>query len=160
MESGCRLWVFNAKVIAYFGIALPLYSHNWLIALVLSLGTHWETAFGGVPLSPSVILVCREQDCLRQRLLAIRTFFIRSRTFLPPQHGPWAWYEMSQVYQILWLHNCPLKPCCLVPRTKRRVLMSSGSCRGLSSPVLDECQGLFARPRHAPGVSVYGASPH
>ena len=67
---------------------------------------------------------------------------------------------MSQGYQILWPHNSPSKPCCLVPRTKRRVLMSLGSCRGLSSPILDECQGLFACLRHTPSVSVYGASPH
>ena len=68
-------------------IALPLFSHGCLIALVLSLGTLWETDLGGVLLSPSMILVCREQDCPRQRLLAIRTFFVRLQTFLPPRHG-------------------------------------------------------------------------
>ena len=46
------MWAFNAEVTAYPGIALPLYSHDCLIALVLSLGTLWETAFGGMPLSP------------------------------------------------------------------------------------------------------------
>ena len=88
MESGGQLWVFNAEVTTYPGIAPPLYSHDCLIALVHSLRTLWETALGGVLLSPSVISVCREQDCPRQRLLAVWTFFVRSRTFLPPRCGP------------------------------------------------------------------------
>ena len=62
---------------AYLEIAPPLYSHGCLITLVLSLGTLWETALGGVPLSPSVISVFREQDCPRQRLLVVWTFFVR-----------------------------------------------------------------------------------
>ena len=50
---------------------------------MLSLGTLWETALGGVPLPPSVISVCREQDCPRQRLLAVRTFsFVIGHFFL------------------------------------------------------------------------------
>ena len=63
-------------------------------------------------------------------------------------------------YQILWAHNSPSKPCCLASRTERRVLMSSGFHHGLSSLVLRECQGLFACPRHALGVSVYKACIH
>ena len=63
--------VFNAEVTVYPGIAPPLYSHGCLIALVLSLGTVWETALGGVLLSPFVISVCQEQDCPRQRLLIV-----------------------------------------------------------------------------------------
>ena len=90
---------------AYPGIAPPLYSHGRLIALVLSLGTLWEIALGGVLLSPSVISICREQDCPRQRLLAVWTFFVRSRTFLPPRCGPWASYENGQGCQILWPHS-------------------------------------------------------
>ena len=54
----------------------------------------------------------------------------------------------------------PSKPCCLAPQTERRVLMSLGSRHGLSSPVLRECQGLFACPRHAPSISVYKARCH
>ena len=65
------MWVFNAEVIAYLGIALPLYSHDCLIVLVISLGTLWETALGGVPLSPSMILVYEGQDCPRRRPLAV-----------------------------------------------------------------------------------------
>ena len=90
---------------AYPGIALPLYSHGRLIALVLSLGTLWEIALGGVLLSPSVILVCWEQDCPRQRHLAVWTFFVRPWTFLPLQRGPWAWYEMGRGCQSLQPHN-------------------------------------------------------
>ena len=59
-------------------IAPPPYSHSWLIALVLSLGTLWEVAFGGVPLFSFVILV----------LLAIWTFFVCPRTFFPPRCKP------------------------------------------------------------------------
>ena len=90
---------------AYPRIALPLFTHGCLIALVLSLRTLWETTLGGVLLSPSMILVCREQDCPRQRLLTVRTFFVHPRTFLPPRHGSWAWYEMGRGYQILWPHK-------------------------------------------------------
>ena len=68
-------------MIAYPGTAPLLYSHGCLIALVLSLGILWETVLGGVLLSPSVISVCQEQDCPRQRLLTVWTFFIRPRTF-------------------------------------------------------------------------------
>ena len=89
----------------YFGIAPLLYSYDCLIALVLSLGTLWETALGGVPLSPSMILVCRGQDCPRQRLLAVWTFFIRPQTYLPLRCGPWAWHEMDWGCQILWPHK-------------------------------------------------------
>ena len=49
---------------AYPRIALPLFSYGCLVALVLSLGMLWETAFGGMPLSPFVISVCREQIVL------------------------------------------------------------------------------------------------
>ena len=66
---------------SYPGTAPPLYSHDYLIALVLSLGMFWGTALSGMPLSPSVILVCREQDCSRQHLLTVWTFFVRPRTF-------------------------------------------------------------------------------
>ena len=90
---------------AYPGIAPPLYSHGWFVALVLSLGTLWETAFGGVLLLPSVISVYREQDCPRQRLLAVWTFFVRPRIFLPSRCEPWAWYEMDWGCQILWPHT-------------------------------------------------------
>ena len=41
------------EVTAYPGIASPPYSRDCLIALVLSLGTLWETVLGGVSLSPS-----------------------------------------------------------------------------------------------------------
>ena len=74
----------------YPRIALPLFSHGCLVALVLSLGTLWETALGGVSLFPSVILICREQDYPQRRLLAVWTFFVRRRTLLPPRRGPWA----------------------------------------------------------------------
>ena len=60
MGPGCYLWVFNVEVTAYPGIAPSLFSHGCLIALVLSLGTLWETVLSGVPLSPSVISGYRE----------------------------------------------------------------------------------------------------
>ena len=134
---------------AYPGIAPPIYSHGCLIALVLSLGMLWETAFGGVPLSPSVISVCWEQDCPRQCLLAVWIFFVRPWTFLLPRHGLWAWYEMDRDCQILWPHNSPSKSCCLALRERRRILMSSGLCHGRLSLVPCECQSLFACPRHS-----------
>ena len=90
---------------AYPGIVPPLYSHDCLIALVLSLGMLWETVLGGMPLSPSMILVCRGQDCPWQRPLAVWTFFIRHQTYLPPRCGPWAWHEMGRGCQILWPHS-------------------------------------------------------
>ena len=95
-------------------LELPIHYTHMAISLHLRFplgcfGTLWETALGGVPLSPSVISVCREQDCPRQRLLIVWTFFIRPRTFLPPRHGPWAWYEMSWGCQILWPHTIQLK---------------------------------------------------
>ena len=74
---------------AYPRITLPLFSYGCLVALVLSLGTLWETALGGLLLSPSVISVCREQDCPQQRLLAVQTFFVRFQTFLPLRRGHW-----------------------------------------------------------------------
>ena len=89
----------------YPGIAPPLDSHDCLIALVHSLGTLWETALSGVLLSLSMILVCRWQDCPRQRPLAVWTFFIRPQTYLPPRRRPWAWHEMGWGCQILWAHN-------------------------------------------------------
>ena len=102
---------------------------------MLSLGTLQGTAFGGMPLPPSVISACREQDCPRQRLLAVWTFFVHPRTFLPPRHGPRAWYEMGQGCQILWPQNSPSKSCCPAPRAGRRILMSSGLCHDRSSLV-------------------------
>ena len=56
--------VFNADVTAYPGIALPLYSHGYLIALVLSLETVWETALGGVLLSPFMISIAENRIVL------------------------------------------------------------------------------------------------
>ena len=83
MGLGCYLWAFNAEVTTYPRIALPLFSHGCLVALVLSFGTLWETALGGMPPSPSVISVCREQDCPRQCLLTVRTFsFVLGHFFL------------------------------------------------------------------------------
>ena len=84
------MWVFNVEVTAYPRIALPLFFHGCLVAPVLSLRMLWETALGGVRLSPSVISVRQGQGHLRQYILAVWTFFVRPRTFLPPQHGPWA----------------------------------------------------------------------
>ena len=99
-------------------IAPPPYSHGWLITLVLSLRTLWKAAFGSVTLFPSVTSVCQGQDCPWQRLLAIWTFFIRPRTFLPPQCWLWAWYEMGQGCQILWPHKRSFK-------TNKRVILFS-----------------------------------
>ena len=144
----------------YLGIALPLYSHGWLIALVLSFGTLWEIAFGGVPLFCPMISVCREQDCPRQRVLTVWTFFIRPRTFLPPRRGPWAWYEMGRGCQILWPHNSSSKSYCPAPQAGRRILMSSGLCHDRLSLVSRECQSLFTCLRHAPGISIYEARIH
>ena len=77
------MWAFNMKVTAYPKIVLLLVSHSCFVALVLSLGTFWETALDGVPPSPSMISVCLEQDCPRQRLLAIWTFsFVLGHFFL------------------------------------------------------------------------------
>ena len=120
---------------AYPGIAPPLYPHDCLVALVLSLRTLWETALGGVLFSPSMISICQEQDCPRQHLLAVWTFFIRPRAFLPPRCRPWAWYGMGRGCQILWPHNSPSKSCYPTPRSGSRILMSSGLCHSWSSLV-------------------------
>ena len=83
------------------GIAFLPYSYGWPTALGTSFGMLEKTAFGGVALSPYVILVCREQGRPRQYILAVWILFIRPRTFLPPQHGSWARYEMGRGPQIL-----------------------------------------------------------
>ena len=49
------------------------------------------------------------QNCPRQRSLTIWTFFVHPRTFFPPRHEPWAWYEMDRDCQIPWPHNNILK---------------------------------------------------
>ena len=68
---------------AYPRIVLPLFSHGCLVALVLSLGTLWETALCGVLPSPSVISGCWERNCHRQRLLTVWTFlFVLGHFFL------------------------------------------------------------------------------
>ena len=72
-------------------------SYDWFTALRTSFGMLEETASGGVALSPSVILVCRGQGRPRQYILAVWILFVRSQTFLPPQHRPWARYEMDGV---------------------------------------------------------------
>ena len=90
---------------AYPRIALPLFSHGCLVALVLSLGTLWETALGGVPPSPSVISVCREQDCPRQRLLAVRTFLFVLGHFFLLDVGLGLNMRLGRGYQILWPHK-------------------------------------------------------
>ena len=142
-------------------IAPPPCSHGWPTVLVLFLfGAPREAVFKGVPLFPSVTLVCQGQDCPRQHLLTVWTFFVRPRTFLPPRRGPWAWYEMGRGCQILWPHNSPSKSCCPAPRAGMRILMSSGLCHGQSSFVPRECQSLFTCPRHAPGVSIYETRRH
>ena len=124
------------------------------------LGTPGEAVLKGLPLSPSVTSVRWGQDCPLQRLLAVWTFFVRPRTFLPPRRGPWAWYEMGRGCQTLWPHNSPSKSCCPAPQTKRRVFMSLGPRHGLSSPILRLCQSLLACLRHVSGALVYDAHPH
>ena len=75
MGPGCYLWVFNVKVTTYPRIALSLFSHSCLVALVLSLGVLWEIALCGVPLSPSVISVCVFWQ-FGPSLLVLRHFFL------------------------------------------------------------------------------------
>ena len=124
------------------------------------LGTPWEAVFKGMPLFLFTISVGQGQDCPRRCLLANWTLFVYPRTFLPPRHGPWALYEVGRGCWVLLPHNSPSKFCCPTPWAERRVLMSSDLCHGLSSPILRQCQSLFACLRHIPGASVYGARPY
>ena len=78
------------KVIASLGIASLPCSYGWPTALGLSFRKLKETALSGVALSPSMILVCREQGCPQQYILVVWTFFVHPRTFLSPRYGPWA----------------------------------------------------------------------
>ena len=91
-----QLWVFNVEVTASPRIAPPPRPHSWLTVLVLLFGTLGRTVFEGVPLSPSVTLVCQGQGCSRQYILAVWILFVLLQTFLPPRHGPWARYEMGR----------------------------------------------------------------
>ena len=70
MQPNCQLRAFNAEVTASPGIAPPPCPHSWPTVLVLLLGTPGEAVFEGVPLSPSMTLVCRGKDCHRRCLLA------------------------------------------------------------------------------------------
>ena len=63
-------------------------------------------------------------------ILAVWVPFVRPWAFLPPWHGPWAWYKMGRNPQILWPHNSPSKSCCPAPQTGRRILMFSGLYHG------------------------------
>ena len=90
MRPNYQLRAFNAEVTASPGIAPLPCPYSWLTVLVLLFGTSGEAVFEGVPLSPSVTLVCRGQDCPQRCLLAAWTFLVHSRTFLLPWRGPWA----------------------------------------------------------------------
>ena len=67
---------------------------------------------------------------------------------------------MGRGCQIFWPYNSPSKSCCPAPQMERTVLMSSGPCHGLSSPILIQCQSLFACLRHVSNggdfSSLYG----
>ena len=129
------MWVFNTEVTASPGVGFPPYSYGWPIGFGISFGMLEEIASGGVVLSPSMISFCRGQGCLQQYILAVWILFVRPWTFLPPQHGPWARYEMDRGPQILWPHNSPSKSYYPAPRTGRRILMFSGLCYGRLSLV-------------------------
>ena len=105
MRPDCQLRAFNAEVTASPRIAPPPCSNGWPIGLGTSFGMLEGTASGDVALSLSLILVCREQGRPRQYILTVWVPFIRPQVFLPPRHGPWAWYEMSRSPQILWPHT-------------------------------------------------------
>ena len=87
------------------GIAFLPCSYSWPTGLGTSFGMLKGTTSSGVTLSPSVILVCRGQSCPRQYILVVWIPFVRPQAFLPPRHGPWAWYEMSRSSLIFWPHK-------------------------------------------------------
>ena len=147
-------------MIASPGIAPPPCLHSWPTVLVLLFVMPGRTVFEGVPLSPSVTLVCQGQDCPRRCLPAAWTFLVHPQTFLLPWYGPWTSYKMGRGCQILRPHNSPSKSCYPAPQTEIRVLMSSRPLYGLSSRILCQRQSLFAWLRHVSGTSVYRASPH
>ena len=130
MRPDCQLRAFNAEVTASPRIAPPPCSYGWPIGLGTSFGMLEGTASGDMALSLSLILVCRGQGRPRQYILAVWVPFVRPRVFLPPRHGPWAWYEMGRSPQILWPHNSPSKSYCPAPRAGRRILMFSGLYHG------------------------------
>ena len=106
MRPDCQLRAFNAEVTASPRIAPSPRPHSWPTVLVLLFGTPRRTVFEGMPLSPSVALVCRGQDCPRRCLPVAWTFLVHPRMFLLPRRGPWAWYEVGRGCQILRPHNC------------------------------------------------------
>ena len=160
MRPDCQLRAFNAEVTASPRIAPPPCPHSCPTVLVLLFGTIGRAVFEGVLLFPFVTLVGQGQDGLRRFLLVDWTFLTHPRTFPLSRRRPWVWYEMGWACQILRPHNNPSKSCCPAPRTRRRILMSSGLCHGLSSLILRECQSLFTCLRHAPGALVYETRRH
>ena len=72
------------------GIAFLPCSYSWPTGLETSFGMLEGIASSGVALSPSMILVCREQRRPRQYILAVWIPFVHPRAFLPPRRGPWA----------------------------------------------------------------------
>ena len=105
MRQDCQLWAFNTEVTASPGIAPPPHPHIWSTVVVFLFGMPGEAVLESVPLSPSMTSVCRGQGCPWQRLLADWTLFVHPRTFLLPQYGHWAWYEMGWGCHILRPHS-------------------------------------------------------
>ena len=112
MRPDCQLRAFNAEVIASPEITPPPYPHSWPTVLVYLFGKPERAVCEDVPLSPSVTLVGRGQDCPRRCPPVAWTFLTHPRTFLP-RRGPWAWYEMGRGCWILRPHSkqCTSKLC-------------------------------------------------
>ena len=70
------------------GITFLPRSYGWPTRLETSFGMLEGIASSGVALSPSVILVCREQGRSWQYILAVWIPFVRPRAFLSPLRGP------------------------------------------------------------------------
>ena len=123
------------------GVSCEYLIRRWLLLLGLSLHHSSTTspygleslftilewiALGDVALFSPMILACRGEGRPQQYNLVVWIPFIRPRALLPPQRGPWAWYQMGRSPQILWPHNSLSKSCCPDPRIGRRILTFSG----------------------------------
>ena len=137
MRPDCQLRAFNVEVTDSFTIALSPYSHSCPPTLVPAFGNDGEGCYGWcITLS---FHYTNSPRTLRSSTISPNSFgpslVILGR--FPPRSRPLGLiFEMGWGTQILWPHNSPSKSCCSEPRTRRRVLMSSGYLTGLSSLVI------------------------
>ena len=82
MGLGCQLWVFNADVAAFPGVAFLPCSYGQLVGLGIPFVIFMGIVLGDVAPSYPVILACRGQGRPWQFILAVWIPFVRPRTLL------------------------------------------------------------------------------